>query len=77
MMEGIDLIKRLCDEVEIVHELVEIVHELCCIGDQLNASGNSEVAVTSRVRIVWVRFRKSVELLLESEFPLKMKEKAH
>ena len=42
-----------------------------------NASGGCEAAVTVRVRIGWVRFRKCRELLLENRFPLKMKGKVY
>ena len=45
----------------------------CYLGDRLNASGGCEVAVTARVRISSVRFRKCGELLLGNRFPLKMK----
>ena len=36
-----------------------------------------EAAVTARVRIGWVRFRKCGELLLGNRFPLKMKGKVY
>ena len=51
----VDLIKKLCDEVE-------TVNGFCYLGDRLNASGGCEAAVTARVRIGWVRFRESGEL---------------
>ena len=35
------------------------------------------MAVTARVRIAWVRFRKCGELLLGNRFPLKMKGKVY
>ena len=67
IMEGmIDLIKKLCDEVE-------TVNGFCYLGDRLNASGGCEAAVTARIRIGWVRFRKCGELLLGNKFPLRMK----
>ena len=44
MKETIDLIERLCDEVE-------TVNGFCCSGDKLNAGGGCEAAVTARVRI--------------------------
>ena len=49
----------------------------CYLGDRLNASGGCEAAVTARVRIGWVRFRKCGELLLGNRFPLKMKGKVY
>ena len=58
------------------HE-VETVNEFCYLGDRLNAGGGCEAAVTARVRIGWVRFRESGELLLGNtcRFCLKMKGK--
>ena len=44
IMEGMmDLIEKLCDEVE-------TVNGFCYLGDRLNASGGCEAAVTARVR---------------------------
>ena len=37
-------------------------------GSRLNASGGYEAAVTSRVRIGWVRFREYRELLIGKGF---------
>ena len=52
IMEGtMDLIEKLCDEVE-------TVNGFCYLGERLNASGDCEVAVTARVRIGWVRFKE-------------------
>ena len=60
-----DLIEKLCDEVE-------TVNRFCYLGDRLNASGGCEAAVTARVR-----FREHEELLLGNRFPLKMKGKVY
>ena len=65
-----DLIKKLCDEVETVNGFQYL-------GDRLNASDGGEAAVTARVRIGWLRFRKCVELLLGNRFPLAMKGKVY
>ena len=71
VMEGtVDSIEKLCDEVE-------TVNGFCYLGNRLNASGGCEAAVTARVRIGWVRFRKCGELLLGNRFPLKMKSKVY
>ena len=45
------------------HE-VETVKGFCYLGDRLNASGGCEIAVTSRVRTGWVKFRECGELLV-------------
>ena len=71
IMEGmVDSIEKSCDEVK-------TVNGFCYLGDRLNASGGCETAVTARVRIGWVRFRESGELLLGSRFPLRMKDKVY
>ena len=70
-MEGMmDLTEKLCDEVE-------TVNAFCYLGDRLNASGGCEGAVTARVKIGWVRFRESRELLLGNKFPVRMKGKIY
>ena len=67
IMEGtVDSIEKMCDEVE-------TVNGFCYLEDRLNASGGCKAAVTSRVRINWVRFRECGELLLGNRFPLRMK----
>ena len=71
IMEGtMDSIENLCNEVE-------TVNGFCYLGDRLNAIGGCEAAVTARVRISWVRFRKCGEFLLGNRFPLKMKGKIY
>ena len=70
MEEMVYLIEKLCDKVE-------TVNGFCYLGDRLNASGGCEVALTTRVRIGWVRFRKCEELLVGNRFPLKMKGKVY
>ena len=59
----------------LVEELALCIKSLATPG--LNASGGCEAAVTARVRIGWVRFRKCGELLLGNRFPLKMKGKVY
>ena len=43
------------------------------LGYRLNASGGCETAVTSRVRIEWMKFRECGELLRGRRFSLRMK----
>ena len=55
---------------------METVKGFCYLGDRvggLNASGGCETAVTSRVRIRWMKFRECGELL-RGRFSLRMKE---
>ena len=51
----VDLIKKLCDEVE-------TVNGFCYLGDRLNCSVGCEAAVTAKLRIGWLGFRKCGEL---------------
>ena len=59
-------VEELCDEVE-------TVKRFCYLGGRLNASGGCETAVTSRVRIGWMKFRECGELLRRRRFSLRMK----
>ena len=61
-----DSIEKLCIEVE-------AVNGFCYLGARLNSSGGCEVTVTARVKIGWIRFGECGELLLENNFPLRMK----
>ena len=45
----------------------------CYLGNRLNAGGGSEVAVTARTRIRWIKFRECVELLNGRKFLLQTK----
>ena len=53
---------------------VETVKGFRYLGDRLNAIGGCETAVTSRVRIGWMKFRKCGELLCGRRFSLRMEE---
>ena len=64
-MEGmLDMIEKLYDEVK-------TVNEFCCLGDRLSSNGGCEAAVTARIKIGWIRFRKCGELLLGNRFLLR------
>ena len=63
MKETVNLIEKLCGEVE-------TVNRFCYLGYRVNASGGCEAAVTARVRIGWVSFRECRELLLGNRFLL-------
>ena len=66
----VDSIKKLCDKVK-------RVNRFCYLGDTPYAIGGCKAAVTARVRIGWVRFRKCGELLLGNRFPLRIKGKIY
>ena len=61
------------EPVEVLCDEVETVKGFCYLGDRLNASGGCETAVTSRVRIGWMKFRECGELLRGRRFSLTMK----
>ena len=44
------------EPVEILRDEVESVKGFCCLEDRLNASGGCETAVTSRVKIGWMKY---------------------
>ena len=56
------------EPVEVLCDEVETVKGFCYLGDGLNASGRCETAMTSRVRIGWMKFRKCGELLRGRRF---------
>ena len=58
---------------EVLCDVVETVKGFCYLGDTLNASGGCETAVTSRVRIGWMKLRECGELLRGRRFSLRMK----
>ena len=56
---------------------VDFVKSVCYLGDRLNASGESEVAITARTRIGWIKFRECGELLYGRKFWLKIKRRIY
>ena len=66
MKGAVDLIEKLCSEVE-------MVNGICYSGDRLNFGGGCEATVTAKVRVDWVRFRECRKSLLENSFFLKIK----
>ena len=61
------------EPVEVLCDEVETVKGFSYLGDRLNASGGCETAVTSRVRIGWMKFIECGELLRGRRFSLRMK----
>ena len=59
------------EPVEVLRDEVETVKGFCYLVDRLNASGGCETAVTSRVRIGWMKFRECGKLLRGRRFSLK------
>ena len=56
---------------------VDFVKSFCYLGDKLNVSGGSELAVTARTRIGWIKFKECGELLYGRKFSLKMNERIY
>ena len=59
--------------MEVLYDEVETVKGFCYLGDRLNANGGCETAVTSKVRIGWMKFRECGKLLRGRRFSLRMK----
>ena len=68
-----DVVDGTEEPVEVLCDEVETVKGFCYLGDRLNASGGCKTAVTSRVRIGWMKFRECGELLRGRRFSLRMK----
>ena len=56
------------EPVEVLCDEAENVKGFCYLGDRLNTSDGCEIAVTSRVRIGWMKCREYGELLRGSFF---------
>ena len=61
------------EPVEVLCDEVVTVKGFCYLGDRPNACGGCETAMTSRVRIGWMKFRECGELLRGRRFSLRMK----
>ena len=57
--------------VEVLCDEVETVKGFCNLVNRLNARGGCETAVTSRVKIGWIKFRECEELLRGRRFSLR------
>ena len=58
--------------MEVLCHEIETVKRFCYLGERLNASSGCKTAVSSRVRIGWMKFREYGELL-HGRFPLRIK----
>ena len=58
-------------EEKSIFDLVDFVKTFCYLGNKLNASGESEAAVTAKRRIEWIKFRECGKLLYKRKFSLK------
>ena len=64
------------EPVEVLCDELETVKRFCYLKDRLSANDGCETAVTSRVRIGWMKFRECGELLRERRF-MRMKRMVH
>ena len=55
------------------YDQMELVKSFCHLGDRLNPSDGSEMVMTARMRIGWIKFRECKELLNGRKLSLKMK----
>ena len=56
------------EPVEILCDEVKTVKRFCYLGDKLNASGGCETAVTSRVRIGWMKLKNAKSCYVGEDF---------
>ena len=63
---AVEQVEKLCDGVD-------TVREFSYLGDTLSESGGCEVAVTSRARLGWMKFRECGEILIGRRYPLMLK----
>ena len=56
-----------------LYDQMELAKSFCYLGDRLNARGGSEVAMTARTKLGWVKFREYGELLNGRMLSLKTK----
>ena len=51
------------NEVQVRPDKLEVVASFCYLGDMLSAGGGCEIAVTTRVKTAWKKFRKLLPVL--------------
>ena len=62
--------EREVSEVEVGNEKLEVVTEFCYLGDMLSAGGGCELAVITRCKCAWGKFRQLLPLLTNRHLPL-------
>ena len=62
--------EREVSEVEVGNEKLEVVPEFCYLGDMLSAGGGCELAVITRCKCAWGKFRQLLPLLTNRHLPL-------
>ena len=55
--------RRPQSEVQVGHDKLEVVASFCYLGDMLSAGGGCEMAVTTRVKTAWKKFRDLLPVL--------------
>ena len=58
-------------EVQVGPDKLEVVDSFCCLGDMLSAGGGCEMAVTTRVKTAWKKFRELLPILTSSHLSYK------
>ena len=59
------------NEVQVRPDKLEVVSSFCYLSDMLSAGGGCEIAVTTRVRTVWKKFRELLPALTSSHLSYK------
>ena len=65
--------KNVVDRKDKLYDCVESVTEFSYLGDRINSGGACVVAVSSRTRLRWMKFRECQDLHCGKKFPLKIK----
>ena len=59
------------NEVQVGPNKLEVVASFCCLGDMLSAGEGCEIAVTTRVKTAWKKFRELLPVLTSSHLSYK------
>jgi hypothetical protein len=57
--------------------VLERVGKFCYLGDTLNADGGSDLAITTRIRCAWKKFRELTPILAAKRLSLRLKRKVY
>ena len=58
-------------EMQVAPGKLEVVSSFCYLGDMLSAGRGCEIAVTTRVKVAWKKFRELLEVLTSSNLSYK------
>ena len=61
------------NEVQVRPDKLEVVASFCYLGDMLSAGGGCEIAVTTRVKTAWEKFRELLAVLTSHHLSYKIR----